>query len=113
MFPYIGESQHSRNCLVNVQHSLSYFLFGLSPRYVNNRYALMINLSILKKVTAAAVTENGPRKNGKTNSFGNQIWFTNCLFDEDVQDAFFKDQRRMGAPQGAPIILNLRKFFTD
>ena len=30
-----------------------------------------------------------------------------------MQDAFFKDQERMGAPQGAPIILNLQKFFTD
>ena len=28
-------------------------------------------------------------------------------------DALFKDQRPMGALQGAPIILNLREFFTD
>ena len=30
-----------------------------------------------------------------------------------MEDAFFKDQRSMGVPLGAPKILNLRKFFTD
>ena len=30
-----------------------------------------------------------------------------------MQDVFFKDQRPLGAPLGAPLILNLRKFFTD
>ena len=34
-----------------------------------------------------------------------------CLIKK--QDAFFKDQGPIGAPLGAPIILYLRKFFTD
>ena len=36
----------------------------------------------------------------------------NGLFDEDMQDAFFKVHRPIGALLGVPIILNLRKFFT-
>ena len=61
---------------------------------------------------AADVTENGPSIKERKNHKKYQIWYTNCLFDEHVQDAFFKDQRPMGAPLGAAIILNLRKFFT-
>ena len=30
-----------------------------------------------------------------------------------MQDVFFKDHRPIGVPLGAPIILNLWKFFTD
>ena len=41
------------------------------------------------------------------------LYTLNYLFDEDVQDAFFKDQRPMGVLLGVPIFLNLWKFFTD
>ena len=58
--------------------------------YINyTDYAHCYNLSILKKVTAAAVAKAGPQKNEKTNSFKN-IKF-------NIQIAFSVKMRRKPA----------------
>ena len=77
----------------------------------------IVSLYSKKKVTAAAVaatvTENGPPKNEKTNSFGNTKFGIQIAFSTQMcQKPFFKDKRPMEAPLGDPIILNLRKLFT-